>query len=234
MSGHSKWATTHRQKEIKDAKRGAAFTKLAANITVAVRQGGGSGDPNQNFRLRLTMDKAREANMPKENIQRAIDKGTGAAGGVQLEEARFEGFLPGGAALLVDVLTDNKMRTSQQVRMVLEKAGGTMGSHGSVGYLFEQVGIIEASEAELIAIDCGAIDVETEGGKMYVTTKHDELFTVKVALEKNGVKVYSAQLVMKPVNFIEIESDEKRLSIGDIINRIEEIDEVISTWHNYA
>jgi len=241
MSGHSKWATTHRQKEVKDAKRGAAFTKLAANITVAVRQGGGIGDPTQNFRLRLAMDKARETNMPKENIQRAIDKGTGASGGVQLEEARFEGFLPGGAALLVEVLTDNKLRTAQQVRTTLEKAGGTMGSLGSVGYLFEQVGEVvvdleqkSVDEAELAAIDSGAKEVEAEEGRMYVITAHDEVFTVKERLEKQGLRVESAQLVMKPTSFVEIESEEKRLSIDDIISKIEEIDEVINTWHNYA
>ena len=227
MSGHSKWATTHRQKEVKDAKRGAAFTKLAANITVAVRQGGGVGDSNQNFRLRLAMDKAREANMPKENIQRAIDKGTGAAGSGSLEEARFEGFLPGGAAIMVDILSDNKLRTQQQVRLFLEKGGGTMGSHGSVSYLFENVGEIITTANELVAIDCGAIDVESSEGKMRVITKHEELFKVKEELEKNGLKIESAELIMKPISTVSGENDE-------LIEKIEEIDEVVNVWTNYA
>ncbi len=227
MSGHSKWATTHRQKEVKDAKRGAAFTKLADNITVAVRQGGGVGDSNQNFRLRLAMDKAREANMPKENIQRAIDKGTGAAGSGSLEEARFEGFLPGGAAIMVDILSDNKLRTQQQVRLFLEKGGGTMGSHGSVSYLFENVGEIITTANELVAIDCGAIDVESSEGKMRVITKHEELFKVKEELEKNGLKIESAELIMKPISTVSGENDE-------LIEKIEEIDEVVNVWTNYA
>jgi len=241
MSGHSKWATTHRQKEVKDAKRGAAFTKLAANITVAVRQGGGVGDPNQNFRLRLAMDRARQANMPKENISRAIEKGMGAGGNSSLEEARFEGFLPGGAALLVDVLTDNKLRTAQQVRTILEKSGGTIGSAGSVGYLFENVGEVivdivgvNADKAELEAIDCGAVDVDVDGDKMYVITAHSEVFMVKEALELKGYKVISAQLLTKPVVITEISDESVKQHLADIMEKIEEVEEVVNTWTNYA
>jgi Uncharacterized conserved protein len=218
MSGHSKWATTHRQKEIKDAKRGAAFTKLAANITLAVRLQRG---------VEFAIFKAREANMPKENIQRAVDKGSGKLGGELLEEVRYEGFLPGGAGILVDVLTDNKLRTQQQVRTILDKSGGTMSGAGSVSYLFSQVGEIVASEDELTAIDCGAIDVETHEGKMRVITNHDELFKVKEALEGRGVKVFSAELIMKPLTTVVGEAE-------TIIENIEAIDEVINVWTNYA
>ena len=132
MSGHSKWATIHRAKEVKDAKKGAAFTKLAMNITVAVRQGGGIGDPEKNFKLRLAVDKARQFNMPKENISRAIEKGTGAGAGGSLEDVMYEGFLPGGCAVVIEGFTDNKARTVQQVRSVLEKGGGTIAGTGAV------------------------------------------------------------------------------------------------------
>lgn len=241
MSGHSKWATTHRQKEAKDAKRGAVFTKLAANITLAVRQGGGVTDPGQNFRLRLTMDKAREANMPKDNIVRAIERGSGNSGGNTLEEARFEGFLPGGVAILVDVLTDNKLRTAQQVRLIVDKSGGSMGGSGAVAYLFSQVGEVvadvsgkEAEESELAAIDCGAVEVEVLDNRMYITTNPAEVFRVRECLEKAGFGILSSQLAMRPTNLVEVADEDKKTALANIVEKIEEIDEVVNVWTNYA
>jgi len=127
MSGHSKWATIHRQKEAKDAKRGSNFTKLAAAITVAVREGGGVVDPGQNFKLRLAIDRARQFNMPKDNISRAIEKGAGGGGSDELAEVVYEGFAPGGVAVMLEAFTDNKLRTAQKVREVFDKNGGTLG-----------------------------------------------------------------------------------------------------------
>ena len=168
MSGHSKWATIHRGKEIKDAKRGAAFTKLGAAISVAVREGGGVADPGQNFKLRLAVDQAREMNMPKENIQRAVDRGSGV-GAAEMVEVEFEGFLPGGAAVVAEGLSDNKLRTAQQVREVLDKGGGSIAGQGAVGYMFDRKGEIVVKlqstggktqeEQELELIDIGAEEI---------------------------------------------------------------------------
>lgn len=241
MSGHSKWATTHRQKEANDAKKGAAFTKLAALITVAVKQGGGIGNPEENFKLRLAIDRARAVNMPKDNIQRAIEKGTGGNGGIELTEAMYEGFLPGGASVLVETLSDNKLRTSQEVRMVLDKNGGSMGSSGSVSYMYSHRGQVivdlegkNADEAELAAIDSGAEDIENEEGKMAVYCDKDKTFEVKQKLEAQGYKIESAELVMKPTTWMEVNEQETRDKIEKILNMLEDLEDVTHVWTNYA
>ncbi len=241
MSGHSKWATTHRQKEANDAKKGAAFTKLAGAITIAVRAGGGIGDPDKNFRLRLAVDKARQLNMPKENIARAIEKGMGGAGGVQLQEAMFEGFLPGGVAVMVEAQTDNHVRTQQQVRLIVDKAGGSLGSTGAVAYLFAAKGEVVADagekgiqEAELAAIDAGADDVETEGNKLIIDCHRDKTYEVKEEMERRGYKVESAELVMKPLALMEVENIEQRQKIERILADLEDLDDVSRVWTNYA
>lgn len=242
MSGHSKWATIHRKKEANDAKRGAAFTKLAMAITVAVRQGGGIGDPNQNFRLRLAVEAARAANMPKENIARAIAKGTGDGGGVVMEEALFEGFLPGGAALLVETVSDNRIRTAQQVRMIVDKLGGTMGSSGAVSYLFSHVGQVvvdlagkneEEAELEIMDIE-GVQDMESGEGKLAIYCDKSKPFEIKDQLESRGYKVESAELVMKPTTWIEVADNAQREQIEKIIEQLEELDDVAKVWTNYA
>jgi YebC/PmpR family DNA-binding regulatory protein len=241
MSGHSKWATTHRQKEVKDAKRGAIFTKMAAQIAVAVREGGGIGDPEKNFRLRLTMDKAREYNMPKENIARAIEKGMGEGGGAELVEMVYEGFLPGGAAIMIEALTDNKARTVQLIRSAIETGGGTLGSSGSVNYMFTPTGELvidimdkNAEQAELDVIDMGATDFETEGNKLIIFCEKDKIFIIKEAAEKKGYKVESAEMVMKPETLVEVTDPEVRQKIEALLERVEDLDDVSKVWTNYT
>jgi len=241
MSGHSKWATIHRQKEVKDSKRGAAFTKLAANITMAVKQGGGIGDPEKNFKLRLAIEKARQFNMPKENITRAIDKGTGKGGVDEMQEAVFEGFLPGGAAVIVEAVTDNHVRTAQHVRLVLDKSGGTMGSTGTVNYMFKHEGEVvvglegkSAEDAELAAIDLGAQDLELEEGKLVVYCEKEKTFEFKEKLEQAGFTVESAQLIMKPSVLHPIDNEETRERVERVLEQLEELDDVTSVWTNYA
>ena len=241
MSGHSKWATIHRAKGIKDAKRGAIFTKMAKMITVAVREGGGIGDPNQNFRLRLAMDTARSVNMPKENIARAIEKGMGGGEGEQLLEVLFEGFAPGGVAILVSGLTDNKLRTGQQVREVIEKAGGTLGSSGSVAYLFTHEGQIivdlqgkNSDDVELALIDLGIDDVEEEAGKLIVYCHKEKTFEMKDKIEAAGYVVEGAELTMRPNAYVEVSDPTIRERVEKILEDLEDLDDVQKVWTNYA
>ncbi len=229
MSGHSKWATIHRQKEVKDAKKGQAFTKLAAAITNAAKKGQG---------LQLAMEKAKQFNMPKENVARAMDRATGA-GGENLEEAMYEGFLPGGVAVIVQVLTDNKLRTQQRVREVLEKGGGSMGGSGSVGYLFEHKGELRiknkelGDEDELKIIDLNVDDIVKGDDEWVVYCHREKTFEIKEELEKMGYKV-RAQLVMRPMIVIEVHEDEMRNRIESLVEKLEDLDDVHGVWANYA
>lgn len=225
MSGHSKWATIHRAKGIKDAKKGAIFTKLAHNISVAVREGVGVSD---------AIDKARGVNMPKENIERAVEKGSGASSGPALEDQTLEGFLPGGAAVLVHTLSDNKLRTQQQVRDILEKNGGAM---GSVGYLFKQVGEIifkAPDELELQIIDLGIDDLEKDGETWTIYCDSKKTFEIKTGLEKLGLRSESAQLIMKPTVMVEVAEPKKMAQLEDILNKLDDLDDVQNVFTNYA
>jgi YebC/PmpR family DNA-binding regulatory protein len=168
MSGHSKWSTIKRQKGANDAKRGALFTKLGKEISIAAREGG--GDPDANYRLRLVVDKAREANMPADNIKRAIERATGGDKAIEYEEIAYEGYGPGGVAVLVETATDNKNRTAAEVRSIFAKSGGQLAGQGSVAWQFEPRGVVaveregaDPDEIALMAIDAGAVDVDTEG-----------------------------------------------------------------------
>ncbi len=239
MSGHSKWATIHRQKGINDAKKGAIFTKLGNMITIAVREGGG-GDPESNFKLRLVVDKARSVNMPKENIQRAIDRAS-ANNAAAFETALFEGFLPGGAGVLIQTMSDNKVRSQQFVREALEKSGGTLASSGAVSHSFTQFGEIclkhkskPAEECELELIDLGAEDFSEHEGELTVWVDKSKLMEIKVKLEALGYEVSDAELTMKPVNFVEISDNEKKDKIEMIIEKLEDLDDVSHVWTNYA
>lgn len=237
MSGHSKWATIHRQKGLNDAKKGAVFTKLGKAISIAVKEGGGVGDPDKNFKLRLVVEKARQANMPKENIERAIDKGLGNQGGEELTEVMYEGFIPGGAAVIVMAVTDNKLRTAQQIREVLDKNGGSLGSQGAVAYLFSQKGelMIKArDEQELEIIDLGVDDIEKENEDWLLYCDKDQTFEIKEKLEKLGYAVLSVELVMKPIATVEINDLETRNKIENILERLEDLDDVQKVWTNYA
>jgi len=238
MSGHSKWSTIKRQKGANDAKRGAIFTKLGNAITISVREGGG-GDPNFNFKLRLMMDKARSVNMPKENIARAIDRGLGKGDGVVLENVVYEGFAPHGIAVLVDVVTDNKNRASGEIRNIFHKAGGNLGSTGSVSYLFKKFGEIKigktvtANEALEKAMDAGAEDFfEDEDYVVYTTP--ETLHQVKVALETAGMPITFAGLVFVPnkETVVNIEDPVQAESVLNFLDSLEESDDVQNVYSN--
>lgn len=232
MSGHSKWATIKRQKGVADIKRGQQFTKLANAIVIAVKQNGGVIDPETNFKLRLAIDKARSYNMPKENIERAIQKAKGSADSGDLHEALYEGFAPGGAAILIEAVTDNKQRTVAEVKNVLEKNGGTLGNQGSVSYLFNRVGEIAAqingkTSDELldIALELDSTDFLEDSGDVIFYVDPSRLAIVKKLLEEKGMIIASAELVFKPVNEMEISEDAKSKIIS-LIEKLEDLGDV--------
>ncbi|HJZ05915.1 hypothetical protein A2634_01600 [Candidatus Amesbacteria bacterium RIFCSPHIGHO2_01_FULL_48_32] len=240
MSGHSKWATIHRQKEIKDAKRGAIFTKLAANITVAVKSGGGIADPSQNFRLRLAIDKAKQFNMPKENVNRAIEKGMGGVLENTLTEVVYEGFAPGGVAVMIEVLTDNKLRAAQAVREVFDKNGGTMGSSGAVAYLFSQKGEIRIKnkelkdEDELRIIDLAVSEIVRGEDEWMIYCHPDQTFVIRDRLAGMGCEVVGAELVRLPETTVLVSDPGARVKIEKILEMLSELDDVQKVWTNYA
>jgi len=232
MSGHSKWSTIKRQKGANDKKRGAQFTKLANAIVIAVRQGGGVGDPESNFKLRLAIDKARSFNMPKDNIERAISKGKGDGSGGELHEMLYEGYISGGAAVMIEAVTDNKQRTVSEVKNVLEKSGGTMGNQGSVSYLFNRIGEIfvpqhskSADELFELAMELESNDYSDENGDVIFYVEPNALYASKKLLEQKGIVVEGAELVYKPLTTIEMDEPgtEKVLSI---IEKLEDLGDV--------
>lgn len=239
MSGHSKWAQIKRQKGVADTKRGQAFTKLANAITIAVKAGGGVSDPNQNFRLRLAIEKARILNMPKENIKRAIEKGLGIGKGESMEEVVYEGFAPGGAMVIVDAVTDNKMRTTSEIKNFFEKSGGTFGKLGSVSYQFENKGLIvvlpgtkSVDDIFLIAADSGADDVEQVGDRVYIYTQPALLAKVKDNFLVNNITVLEAELIREPTTTVLINDKEKAEKIIAFIDRLEDMDDVQKVYTN--
>jgi len=234
MSGHSKWATIKRRKQAEDTRRGKMFTKLAREITVAAREG---GDPETNFRLRLAVDRARMANMPKSNIERAVKRGTGELKGEELEDLYYEGYSSNGVAILVQVLTDNRNRAVADVRRVLSKHGGNLGAAGCVAWLFDLKGYIsievseeDAEELALLAIEAGAEDVETGGQLVEIYTDPSSLQRVKEALQQGGFSGES-QLSMIPrsVNGL---SREKTLQTMRLIDALEELEDVQQVHSN--
>jgi YebC/PmpR family DNA-binding regulatory protein len=236
MSGHSKWSTIKRAKGVADAKRGQIFTKLAKEIMVAVREGGSS--PEQNFRLRLIIQKCRDNNMPSENIERAIKKGSGEGAGAALAEASFEGYGPGGIAILVQVLSDNRNRTLQEIRSILNRSGGSMAAAGAVSWLFEPKGVItidtnqiDAEEVALWAIDAGAEDVKIEKSYLEVYTKSDSLEAVRRALEEKEVPIASAELSMIPKTTVDLD-EENAIRALKLLDKLEELDEVRRVFSN--
>ncbi len=240
MSGHSKWSTIKRQKGVADAKRGQQFTKLAMAIVIAVKQGGGVTDPEFNFKLRLAVDRARSFNMPKENIERAIQKAKGGMDSGDLQEALYEGFAPGGVALMIEAVTDNKQRTVSEVKNTLEKNGGTMGNQGSVAYLFNRVGevAVETSgktsdEIFELAIAIGSEDFLEEGTEAVFYVDPSKLYEAKKMLEQEGIRVSSAELVYKPLNVVPVE-DDVREKINSIIEKLEELGDVQNVFANFA
>ncbi len=239
MSGHSKWAQIKRQKGVADVKRGAAFTKMANAITISVREGGGVSDPAQNFRLRLTIEKARTINMPKENIQRAIDRAK-AKGGEGFVQTIYEGFTPGGAAFIIEAATDNKLRTNSEIKNIIEKSGGTMGNPGTVSYMFEQKGMITVvkngqtvDDIFLLAADAGAEDVEEAGDSVLVYTKPTDVAKVKDALVANGLSVSEFELTRKPSTTVPIADKQMAEKILSFMDKIEEPDDVQKVYSNF-
>lgn len=238
MARHSHWAQIKLKKGAEDKKRGKIFTKHARFIEVAARSGG--GDPNTNASLRLAIENARLDNLPKENIERAIKKGTGELKEEeQMQEVTYEGFGPGGIAFVVDALTDNKNRTNQTVRNILQKFGGHLGSAGSTGFLFEVKGMLrvkgrgEREKNELEMIDAGAEDIEEEEGNFLVYTAASELGRVKKNLEDKGFTVESAELTKVPKNRVEISDSITAKKILELIEALEEKDDVLNVAANF-
>ena len=236
MSGHSKWATIHRKKGLLDAARGKVFQKLAKEIMVAAK--GGSPDPSQNASLRLAVDKAKAQNMPKENIQKAIEKATGGADGANFESVRYEGYGHGGVAFMVDCLTDNRNRTASQVRAAFTKAGGNLGTDGSVSYMFERRGsiVIPAEYDEdtmmMVALDAGALDFEKVEDSYVITTDATSFTAVKDALEGSDVKEFlECQLTYIPNMEVELD-DEGQEKVMKLVDALEDLDDVQDVYYN--
>lgn len=237
MSGHSKWATTHRQKSAADAKKGAVFTKIANLLTVAAREGG--GDLESNFKLRLAFDKARAANMPKDNIQRAIDKGAGnSKDGANFEEAVYEVVGPAGSGFVVETITDNKNRTVADLKAILNKNGGQLGSANSVAWMFERKGQIIINSAglnddkELEIIDSGADDIDKGDDEWVVYTAVEQLNAVSKALKEKGVEIKEAGLVYSAKDQLDINDPEDQEKIDRLYNLIDDMDDVSNVYTN--
>ena len=230
MSGHSKWSSIKHQKGVADARRGQLFTKLSREIIVAVREGG--SNPEANFRLRLAVQKARDNNMPLENIERAIKRGGGETEGAALAEMVLEGYGPSGAAILVQALSDNRNRTLQEIRNIFSRLGGNLGEAGCVAWLFDSKGLIligtnnlDTEELALQAIDAGAEDVKEEDDHIEIYTTPEDFEAVRGALEQGDISVASAEVSMVPKTTIELE-EKPALQTLKLLNKLEEVDEV--------
>jgi YebC/PmpR family DNA-binding regulatory protein len=233
MSGHSKWSTIKRQKGANDAKRGAMFTKVAREVAVAARAGG--GDPDANYRLRLAIDKARSINMPADNIKRAIEKATGGGDAEQYEEVVYEGYGPGGVAVLVEAATDNRNRTAAEVRSIFAKTGGQLAGSGAVAWQFEVRGLItvdrgtvDADEVALAAIDAGAADVDTDTDPIEIYTEPSELYAVRKAIEGSGIAVDDAESAMIAKQTVNLDADHvrKALRLVELLEDLEDVQRV--------
>ena len=238
MSGHNKWSQIKRQKGAADVKRGMAFTKLTKAVTLAAKQGGGDADTN--FKLRLAIDKARAANMPKDNIARAIKRGTGELGGAQLEEITYEAYGPAGTAYLIETLTDNRNRTVQEVKGVLTKYGGRLGEAGTVAWMFETKGIIHAGakglsaeQAEETIIESGADDYNEMDGIYFIYTAPKELESVKNYISNQNFEIESAEITMEPKNSVQIDSKSAAEQVIRFVEKLEELDDVSQVYSNF-
>lgn len=236
MSGHSHWATIKHKKGAIDAKRGKLFSKLSRAIIIAARHGG--GDPETNLKLRYAIDKARSVSMPKDNIERAVKRGTGDLEGVTYEEITYEGFGSGGVALLVDVLTDNRNRTAGEIRKIFEKGGGTMGSAGCVGYLFERKGLfsVDASAVDEdtlmgIALDAGADDLKRAGSSFEITCDPAAFNQVQEALKKNNLTLTVAEITQlaKAPTDVEVEAGQKVMRLMEALDDHDDVQNVYSS-----
>ncbi len=237
MSGHSRWSQIKRKKGKTDVQRGKLFSKILREITVAARNGG--GDSKVNMRLKAAMESAKEANMPHENIKRAIQKGTGELPGEAYEEMTYEGYAPGGVAILIRVLTDNRNRTAPEIRHTFEKYGGNMGAAGAVGWMFERKGIIRVdgekiSEDTLLdrALEAGATDMRRVEKVFEITAGPAEMDAVRAALEKSGVPVLEAEVSFVPQSTVRVEGKDAA-SVVRLIEALEDLDDVQAVDANY-
>jgi YebC/PmpR family DNA-binding regulatory protein len=237
MSGHSRWAQIKRKKGKTDVQRGKLFSKILREITVAAKNGG--GDPKANMRLKAAIESAKEANMPQDNIKRAIQKGTGELPGESYEEISYEGYAPGGVAVLVQVLTDNRNRTGPEIRHVFEKFGGNMGSSGAVAWMFERQGIIQVDaskidEDDLLgkALDAGATDMRRAEKAFEIITAPAEMDAVRDALNRARVPVLEGQVNFVPQSTVRVEGKDAT-SVVRLIEALEELDDVQSVYANY-
>ena len=237
MAGHSKWKQIKHYKAAADAKRGALFTKLIREITMAAKIGG--GDPTGNPRLRLAIDTARGNSMPKENIERAIKKGTGELEGVDYQEVTYEGYGPGGVALLIDAVTDNPTRTVAEVRSKMSRLGGNLGTPNSVAWMFEKKGQVYVDASKIgedalmeAALDAGAEDVQREDERFLVTTSPTDFHSVQSALKAKGVEIAEAELAMVPKNTVQVAGKDAE-SLFKLLETIEELDDVQKVWANF-
>ena len=241
MSGHSKWHNIQKTKGAADAKRSQAFTKIAREMIVAVKEGG-SGDPNNNSRLATVIAKAKAANMPNDNIKRTIDKALGAGSAENFEKVVYEGYGPSGVAVIVEALTDNRNRTAPEVRHLFDKYGGNMGATGCVSWSFDRKGVIvidneegDLDEEKVMedALDCGAADFEADGNIFEITTEPDDFNTVTAALEAKGYVFAEAAIEMVPQNYIKLTSEDDIKNMTKMIDLMEDNDDVQNVWHNW-
>ena len=240
MSGHSKWSTIKHQKGVADQRRGVAFTKLGRAITIAVRENG-SGDPESNFSLRLAIDRAKAANMPKDNIERAIERGLGKGGnGENFKEVVYEAFGPQQIGIIIQVLTDNTNRTIAEVKKIIEHSGGVMASPGAVSYLFEKKGFLrvavkgDAEEAMLDLIDLGAEDVELAGEEIRVITTPEKLSLLKDSIMTAGYEIQQMELSMAPKVQIPVEDEKKAEKVISLLEALDDHDDVQSVWTSFV
>lgn len=241
MSGHSKWANIKRKKEATDAKKGAIFTKLGKEITVAVKTGG-SGDPNINSKLKDVISKAKANNMPNDTIDRGIKKAAGDANSVNYVTVTYEGYGPNGSAIIVDALTDNKNRTASNVRNAFTKGGGNVGTQGCVSFMFDKKGQIiidkeeytgDADELMMLAIDAGAEDFAEEEDSYEITTTPEDFSAVREALENSGILMVSAEVTMIPQTWVELTDENDIKKMNRILDLLDEDDDVQAVYHNW-
>ena len=241
MSGHSKWHNIQKTKGAADAKRSQAFTKIAREMIVAVKEGG-SGDPNNNSRLATLIAKAKAANLPNDNIKRTIDKALGAGNTDNFEKVVYEGYGPSGVAVIVEALTDNRNRTAPEVRHLFDKYGGNMGASGCVSWSFDRKGVIVIDNEDgdldeetvmMDALDCGAADFEADGSIFEITCDPDDFNAVTAALEAKGYVFAEAAIEMVPQNYIKLTDEEDIKNMTKLIDLMEDNDDVQNVWHNW-
>lgn len=239
MSGHSKWATIHRKKGLIDAERGKVFQKLAKEIYVAAK--GTNGDPDANPSLRAVIEKCRSQNMPKDNIQKAIDKAVGSQGGEDFESIRYEGYGPNGIAFMVDCLTDNRNRTASLVRAAFTKRGGNLGTDGSVSYMFKRKGVIvvektvDEDDMMMTVLDAGADDLVTNDDTYEIYTSPDKFIEVKEAIETLGINEFlTSEITYIADNEITLDDEEAKEKVYKLVEVLEDIDDVQDVYHNLA